>query len=131
MEPEFIGRIPVRVGLHELGVEDLLSILAESEDSVLRQFEDDFMGYGIDLAVGEPGMRAVAERAARQGTGARGLLTVLDRVLREFKFELPSTPVKRLAIDEATVRAPAAALKRLLETMDTQVDGGGGDDTAG
>ncbi len=118
LEPEFIGRIPVRVGLHALGEEDLLSILAESEDSVLRQFEDDFAGYGIDLSLDPEALQAVARRASAQGTGARGLLTVLDRVLREFKFELPSTPLSALAVDARTVREPRAALRDLLASVD-------------
>ena len=60
-------------------------------------------------------MAEIAKLAHREGTGARGLSTVCERILRSFKYELPSSPVKRLRVDRALVRNPVAALKRLLK----------------
>ena len=57
----------------------------------------------------------MAELAADEKTGARGLMTVCERVFRDFKFELPSTPVKRFEVNRATVERPAQALQRLLQ----------------
>ena len=113
-ETEFIGRIPVRIGLHPLGREDLEAILTDVDDSVLAQLRRDFLGYGIDVVFEDGAVEAVAERAMAEGTGARGLVTVLEQALREFKFELPSTDVKELRVDARLIEDPGAALQRLL-----------------
>ncbi|MCX7916505.1 MAG: ATP-dependent protease, partial [Verrucomicrobiae bacterium] len=118
-EPEFIGRLPVRVVLDPLSVEDLEEILRRSEGSVLRQYEASFQALGIDVVFTEDGMRAIAEQAARENTGARGLLTVCERVLRDFKFELPSSPVRQLVVDRAVVEHPAEQLQRILKAAAT------------
>ncbi len=113
-EPEFIGRLPVRVICESLKTPDLESILRQSEGSILGQYERDFQGYGIKLHLADEAIHAVAERANGEGTGARGLMTVLERVLRNFKFELPSTSIDKLEIDAATVDDPVSALSRQL-----------------
>ncbi|MFO1530614.1 MAG: AAA family ATPase [Kiritimatiellia bacterium] len=117
-EPEFIGRLPVRVALQHLDKNDLRQILSTAEGSVLEKYRMDLEGYGIALDFTDDALDEVAARAAAEKTGARGLLTVLERVLRDFKFELPSTPIRTLRIDAAAVRDPATALKGLLETCD-------------
>jgi endopeptidase Clp ATP-binding regulatory subunit ClpX len=114
-EPEFIGRLPVRVACRPLGVDDLERVMTQSEGSVLAQYREDFSGYGIDLEIERDAIRAVAEKAHAEGTGARGLMTVLERVFRDYKFELPSTSIKALKIDAAAVHSPGSALKALLE----------------
>ncbi|MCK5802128.1 MAG: AAA family ATPase, partial [Lentisphaeria bacterium] len=114
-EPEFVGRLPVRVVLDELDEEDLRSILVGSEGSVLNQYRDDFAGYGIDLDVGEDAISEIARQAHGEKTGARGLMTVLERLLRDFKFELPSGAVKALSLNAETVADPTAALRALLD----------------
>lgn len=114
-EPEFIGRLPVRVVCDPLSVDDLEQIMLSSEGSVLRQYKRDFEGYGLALEVTPEAVREVAERSQMEKTGARGLMTVLEKVLRNFKFELPSTGIAALRIDRDTVREPAVALQALLE----------------
>ncbi len=121
-EPEFVGRLPVRVGLQELSVEDLEAILLDAEDSVLRQYVSDFSGYGIKLDIRPDAVHEIAVQANREKTGARGLMTVMERLLREFKFELPSTRVRELVIDAATVQDPAAALQRVLAEKEHEQD---------
>jgi ATP-dependent Clp protease ATP-binding subunit ClpX len=113
-EPEFIGRLPVRVVCQPLTIDDLFTILKSSEGSVIRQYEQDFAAYGIEVLFQEDGLRRIAEVAGDEKTGARGLMTVCERVFRDFKFELPSTPVKRFVVDRALVDDPSAALKKLL-----------------
>ena len=113
-EPEFIGRLPVRVVCEELTADDLYEILHRSEGSVIRQYERAFRAYGIEATFTEEALRAIAERAAGERTGARGLLTVTERLLRESKYELPGSGVERLVVDAAFVADPAAALARLL-----------------
>jgi len=113
-EPEFVGRLPVRVACRPLKPDDLLEILLSSEGSILKQYKADFEGYGIELEIDSATLRRIAEEAYRQQTGARGLMTVLERLFRNFKFELPSTGIKRLRIDEGAIDRPDETLKDLL-----------------
>jgi ATP-dependent Clp protease ATP-binding subunit ClpX len=114
-EPEFIGRLPVRVVLDALDVEDLYAILRNSEGSVLRQYEASFRSFGVDVIFSDEGLRAIAEKAATENTGARGLLTVSENALRDFKFELPSSSVRQFVVSRELVEHPAAELRRMLE----------------
>ncbi len=113
-EPEFVGRLPVRVTCEALGVDDLADILTTSEGSLLEQYRQDFDGYGIDFSVTPEAIREIARRAHAEKTGARGLMTVFERVFRNYKFELPSTAVKSFEVTTDTIRDPSAALKALL-----------------
>ncbi|MBK72474.1 MAG: ATP-dependent protease [Verrucomicrobiales bacterium] len=99
-EAEFIGRIPVRVVCEHLEASDLEAILKYSEGSLLRQYEREFEAYGIDLKVKDSGITKIAEMAADEKTGARGLMTVGERILRDFKYELPGTSVTELVLDD-------------------------------
>jgi ATP-dependent protease HslVU (ClpYQ) ATPase subunit len=113
-EPEFIGRLPVRVVCHSLNEEDLFLILKNSEASIIRQYEQDFAAYGIEVLFSDEGLRRIAERAGEEKTGARGLMTVCERVFRDIKFELPSTKVKRFVVTRELVEDPAAELQKIL-----------------
>ena len=113
-EPEFIGRLPVRVICQPLNVEDLFQILKASEASIVRQYEQDFAAYGIEVLFADSGLRRIAERAGEERTGARGLMTVSERVFRDLKFELPSTAVRRFVVTSQLVDDPAAELKTVL-----------------
>jgi endopeptidase Clp ATP-binding regulatory subunit ClpX len=113
-EPEFIGRLPIRVALDDLTEDDLFRILESSEGSILKQYRENFLGYGIEAAFSEEAMRAIASRSIEEKTGARGLMTVLDGALRSFKFHLPGGPVRKLLVTDEVIRDPAGALDRLL-----------------
>jgi endopeptidase Clp ATP-binding regulatory subunit ClpX len=113
-EPEFIGRLPVRVACDELSKEDLAEILLSSEGSALDQYRKDFDGYNIKFDIGNPAINEVAKLAATEKTGARGLVTVLERIFRDFKFELPSTSIRKFSVDADTVSRPQDALKELI-----------------
>ena len=119
-EPEFIGRLPVRVVCHPLSTDDLFSILKTSEGSIIRQYEQTFAAYGIDVLFKEDGLRRIAEQAATEETGARGLMTVCERVFRDFKYELPSTLIKRFEVTADVVDNPTAALQKLLAETENQ-----------
>ncbi len=118
-EPEFIGRLPVRVVCDALSADDLFQIMKNSEGSLIRQFEKEFGAYGIDARFEEDAMREIAERAAEEKTGARGLVTAWEVVLREFKFELPSLGLPLLVVDGALVKNPEAALAACREAAQT------------
>src|SRR5204863_6063630 len=113
-EPEFIGRLPVRVVCQPLSVDDLFTILKSSEGSIIRQYEQTFAAYGIEVLFSDSGLRQIAELAEPEGTGARGLMTVCERVFRDFKYELPSTGVRRFVVTKELVENPSAALESLL-----------------
>ncbi|MDR0679961.1 MAG: AAA family ATPase [Puniceicoccales bacterium] len=114
-EPEFIGRLPVRVACESLKANDLRDILTSSEGSILKQYVDDFAGYNIGLSVNDDAIWKIAQLASEEKTGARGLLTVLERLFRDFKFELPSTNVSKLEITKACVDNPEVELEKILE----------------
>jgi len=116
-EPEFIGRLPVRVACDSLKAADLEQILTTAEDNILGQYRDDFKGYGIDVDFDENALHSIAEKAEKEKTGARGLMTVLENILRNYKFELPSTTVKNLEINARTIDEPEAALADILENQ--------------
>jgi len=112
-EPEFAGRLPVRVALGELTAADLEQILGSAEESILKQYREDLAGYGIELEVTPKGLHEVAVRAHAEGTGARGLMTILERTFRDAKFELPSARVRRLVLTAELVREPARVVAEL------------------
>ena len=118
LEPEFVGRLPVRVACHGLDTDDLFNVLRKSESSLIHQYERSFAAYGIECEFKDDGLRCLAELAASENTGARGLMTVCERVLRDFKFKLPSSRVRRLAIDARAVQDPSGELRRLLAKND-------------
>jgi endopeptidase Clp ATP-binding regulatory subunit ClpX len=113
-EAEFIGRLPVRVVCDPLSAGDLFDILKHSEGSLIRQYEREFEAFGIRAEFTDDALRAIAEAAAREKTGARGIMTVCERLLRNFKYELPGTTVTELVITGETVADPAGTLAALL-----------------
>ncbi|MGB0413029.1 MAG: AAA family ATPase [Coraliomargarita sp.] len=115
-EPEFIGRVPIRVACEALNKGDLAHILTQSEGSILNQYRDDFHGYGIDFSITPEAILTVAEQASKEKTGARGLMTVLERLFRNFKFELPSTAIKSFEVTAETIEQPESSLQHLKDT---------------
>jgi len=113
-EPEFIGRLPVRVVCEQLRVDDFYEIMERSEGSILRQYERAFRAYGIEVTFVESALREIARQAAEEKTGARGLLTVCERILRNFKYELPGSGVKRFTVDGLLIAEPQRVLQQLL-----------------
>ncbi len=113
-EPEFIGRLPVRVSLDELSVDDLEKILTTAENGIWDQYQEVMAGYDIALSADHAALRKIAEEAVQEKTGARGLLTVLERLFRNFKFELPGRGIHALNLTEAMVEEPDKALQQLL-----------------
>ena len=117
-EPEFIGRLPVHVICTALEVDDLFHILKHSEGSIVRQYENAFRAYGITALFADSGLHRIAEKAIEQKTGARALMTVCEKVLRNYKFELPSTGVSEFVITAEVVNDPDTELKRIIKDAD-------------
>ncbi|MBP9707098.1 MAG: AAA family ATPase [Oligoflexales bacterium] len=117
LEPEFIGRLPVRVQCHNLSVDDLYQILKNSEETLVKQYQNSFFSYGIQLEFSDSALRRIAELSFAEKTGARGLMTVLEKSLRDFKYELPSTNIKYLKITAEVINNPTNALQNILANI--------------
>ncbi|MGQ9920388.1 MAG: AAA family ATPase [Desulfobacca sp.] len=104
MERQLMGRFPVRVSYDLLTTDNLVDILTKSEDSPLQAYRHDLQTWGIDLEFTPEALRAVAQRAQQERTGARGLISILHRVLGEDMFRLPGTYTGTLRVDENYVR---------------------------
>jgi ATP-dependent Clp protease ATP-binding subunit ClpX len=113
-EPEFIGRLPVRVVCDELTADDLFQIMKFSEGSILRQYERAFRAYGIEISFEDEALQLIAEAAAQEKTGARGLLTVWEKLFRDFKYNLAGSGLSQLRVTGELVREPKKALDRLM-----------------
>src|SRR5947199_533853 len=113
-EPEFIGRLPVRVVCEELDADDLFNIMKYSEGSLLRQYERAFRAYGIEISFEDEALRLLAEAAANEKTGARGLLTVFEKLFSDYKYYLAGSGLSQLRVTAALVREPKRVLDRLM-----------------
>jgi len=113
-EPEFIGRLPVRVVCEELGADDLYKIMKFSEGSILRQYERAFRAYGIEISFEDEALHLMAEAAAKEKTGARGLLTVWEKLFRDYKYYLAGSGLSQLRVSAELVREPKRVLDRLM-----------------
>src|SRR5438874_8270705 len=113
-EPEFIGRLPVRVVCEELDANDLYNIMKFSEGSILRQYERAFRAYGIDISFEDEALRLIADAAAKEKTGARGLLTVFEKLFRDYKYYLAGSGLSQLRVTAELVQEPKGVLERLM-----------------
>ncbi|HPL17836.1 MAG TPA: AAA family ATPase, partial [Spirochaetota bacterium] len=113
-ESEFVGRLPVYVVLNDLNEDGLYKILKNKYSTVVLGKKMDFRSYGIDLSFSDEALRLLAGKAHSEKTGARGLLSVFEKVLIKFEKSLPSTNIKRLVVDRRVIESPAEALKELL-----------------
>ena len=92
MIPEFVGRIPVVTSLKALEKEDLIKILTEPKNSLLKQYTKMFAYENADLIFDKKALSAIAEEAIKQKTGARGLRSICERVLMDVMYQLPDIP---------------------------------------
>ncbi len=118
-EPEFVGRLPVRVACDALTAEDLENILLSSEGSILSQYQRDFSGYGINLEVTPKAITEIARQAVVENTGARGLMTILERIFRLYKYELPSVNIDKLILSHDMILNPETSLNQIIAAAAT------------
>ncbi|MFQ3620658.1 MAG: ATP-dependent Clp protease ATP-binding subunit ClpX, partial [Spirochaetales bacterium] len=90
MIPEFVGRLPIHVPLHDLTQEDLERIITEPKNSILKQYQVSLRMDGVELVFEEGAVKAIAEQAIRRKTGARGIRAIVESVMLDVMFELPS-----------------------------------------
>jgi len=102
--PEFVGRIPVIATLDELTVDDLVKILVEPKNSVIKQYQKLFEMEGVELKFTENALRVIAEEAVKRNTGARGLRSIIEEVMVDVMYEIPSlTDVKECVVTEEVI----------------------------
>ena len=109
--PEFVGRLPIIATLEELDAEALIRILTEPRNALTKQYSRMFEMEGVEIDFREDGLQAIAERAMERKTGARGLRSILESILLESMYTIPSTPdVAKLVVDESVVKGDSEPL---------------------
>jgi endopeptidase Clp ATP-binding regulatory subunit ClpX len=113
-ESEFIGRLPVIVVFERLEVEDLYHILKNPNNPIIIGKKRDFKSYGIDVQFEDEALYKLAERACEEKTGARGLVSAVEKVLLKFEKKLPSTTIRKMVVTPSMVEDPEGELEKLL-----------------
>jgi len=104
MIPEFIGRLPIIVGLEELRLEDLKRIITEPRNAIVRQYQASLAYDNVKLEFTEKAIDAIADKAIKQKTGARGLRAIVEKLMTDIMFDIPSIPGdKKIVISHDTV----------------------------
>ncbi|MCB1707683.1 MAG: ATP-dependent Clp protease ATP-binding subunit ClpX, partial [Halioglobus sp.] len=109
--PEFVGRLPVIATLEELDIDALVQILTEPKNALTKQYSKLFEMEGVEVDFREDGLRAIAEKAMDRKTGARGLRSILEGVLLDSMYNIPSqSNVAKVVIDESVIRGDSEPL---------------------
>ena len=104
MIPEFIGRLPIQVALDNLEANDLKRIITEPKNAILKQYQESFRLDGAELVFSVDAIDAIAEQAITRNTGARGLRSIVEKLLVDVMFDLPSDAErKRVLVTRETV----------------------------
>lgn len=111
MIPEFVGRAPLIVQLHPLGEDDLVCILTEPKNALVKQYQELFRMEGIELRFTQAALKEVARRALKRGTGARGLRAILEKAMVDLMFEAPGSGVREIVFDLPHLDHPLKALE--------------------
>jgi ATP-dependent Clp protease ATP-binding subunit ClpX len=118
-ESEFVGRLPVIVVFDELTKEDLVEILKNPNNPIILSKRMDFKAYDIEVKFEEEALSKIAEMAAEEKTGARGLVSAIEKVLILFEKQLPSTTIKRLLVTPELVDHPEKELEAIMKSHDS------------
>ena len=109
--PEFVGRLPVVATLHELDEAALIEILIAPKNALIKQYQKLFLMEGVELEVRPGALQAIAKKALKRKAGARGLRSILENVLLDIMYELPTMEnVSKVVIDESTVDSATAPI---------------------
>jgi ATP-dependent Clp protease ATP-binding subunit ClpX len=109
--PEFVGRLPVIATLEDLDEPALVTILTEPKNALVKQYQRLFELEDVKLTFTDDALRAIAKRAIERKTGARGLRSIMEDILLDTMFDLPSlTSVQEVVVNEEAVTSPAKPL---------------------
>ena len=114
-ESEFIGRLPVTAVFEKLEVDDLYAILKNPNNPIILGKKKDFKSYGIDIQFEDEALYELAVKAYEEKTGARGLVSAVEKVLIKFEKRLPSTDIRKFVVTREVVGNPERELERLLQ----------------
>jgi endopeptidase Clp ATP-binding regulatory subunit ClpX len=114
-ESEFIGRLPVTTVFEKLEANDLYAILKNPNNPIILGKKKDFKSYGIDIQFEDEALYELAVKAYEEKTGARGLVSAVEKVLIKFEKRLPSTDIRKFVVTRAMVENPERELERLLQ----------------
>jgi len=114
-ESEFIGRLPVATVFEKLEIEDLYAILKNPNNPIILGKKKDFKSYGIDIQFEDGALYKLAVRAYEEKTGARGLVSAVEKVLIKYEKRLPSTDIQKFVVTQAVVENPERELEQLLQ----------------
>ena len=114
-ESEFIGRLPVTTVFEKLEVDDLYAILKNPNNPIILGKKKDFKSYGIDIQFEDGTLYELAMKAYEEKTGARGLVSAVEKVLIKFEKRLPSTDIQKFVVTREVVENPERELARLLK----------------
>ena len=118
--PELIGRLPVITALSGLDTDALVKILTVPKNSIVQQYKKLFELDGVELLFEEEALRAIAQQAQDQHTGARGLRGIMEDILTDLMFEAPSDPtIDKIIITEGVIKNGAAQITRKKELLQT------------
>jgi ATP-dependent Clp protease ATP-binding subunit ClpX len=124
--PEFVGRLPVVVTLDELDLDALVRILVEPKNALTKQYTALFKMDELDLEFTESALLAVAKKTVDRKTGARGLRSILETVLLDVMFDLPSQhEVQKVVIDEGCILGESGPILMYGGTQEKRQEGGG------
>jgi ATP-dependent Clp protease ATP-binding subunit ClpX len=119
MIPEFIGRLPVVASLDPLKEDELVSILTEPRNAMVKQYTKLLAMEGVALNITKDGLKALAAMAAEKGTGARALRTMLERIMLDVMYDVPSRDdVADVTVNRAVVEGKRAPLIRRKQDKD-------------
>ena len=114
MIPEFIGRLPVLSALDALTEEELVAILTDTKNAMIKQYTKLFSMEGVALSVDKGALKALAAQAVTKGTGARALRSMLERIMLEIMYEVPSREdISEVTISRAVVEGKKPPIIRL------------------
>jgi ATP-dependent Clp protease ATP-binding subunit ClpX len=114
-ESEFVGRLPVRAIFERLTEADLFEILKNPNNPVILGKKLDFAAYNIDIKFDDPVLRILAQNAFMENTGARGLVSAVEKALLLFERCLPSSEVKKFPVTVSVLKTPEQALSKLTD----------------
>ena len=113
-ESEFVGRLPVRAVFEKLTEEDLFEILKNPSNSIILGKKLDFAAYGIDIKFEGQALRMLSKNAFNENTGARGLVSAVEKALLLFEKKLPSSHVKKFPVTVSVIENPKETIRDLM-----------------
>ena len=125
--PEFVGRLPVIATLDELAEDTLIEILTEPRNSLIKQFKKIFLMEGVELEFTSDALKAIATKALKRRTGARGLRSIIEQALLDTMYDLPSNKnAEKVVVDAGAIDGTGSPLVMYAEAAPTAVARAGG-----